>query len=65
MRAAFVKKTARKPRKMNAMVSWRRSVIVEPFTFSQRLLGKDQTKAKWIIEILTPEKDSEVRFPIS
>ena len=62
MRAAFVKKTARKPRKMNAMVSWRRSVIVEPFTFSQRLLGKDQTKR--IIEILTPENDSEVLFSI-
>ena len=38
MREAFVKKTLRKSRKSKAMVSWRRSVIVEPFTFEQRLL---------------------------
>lgn len=38
MREAFVKKTLRKSRKNLTMVSWRRSVIIEPFTFEQRLL---------------------------
>ena len=43
MRAAFVKKTIRAPKKGKVEV-WRRSVIVEAFTFDQRLLGEFLTR---------------------